>query len=262
MKRLGPVLACVCTLGALLSTNANAETSTLSHDYIPGQQFQDALKGADLEREMLLNVNADGKQEGKKANARAKGTPGTYATIYGNIVNNQGSPLCGLVLANGQFMFSCSPNGTYSLNVPFDSSGAITLFGFVDGHFPFKAVYSSGGRADMLLYIASGGSGPPASESVIVINITDSCNNGIPIDYKFYDETNNFVWPSSSSHYSTSAYGATYTSNLQCINGANICYGASSGGYSWGVGLYNTSSCSSCCISCQPNASMSWSLSC
>jgi hypothetical protein len=63
------------------------------------------------------------------------------ASLTGSIQNNQGAPICGLVLANGQFTFSCSPNGSYSLqNVPLDAAGQITLFGFADGHFPFKAV--------------------------------------------------------------------------------------------------------------------------
>jgi hypothetical protein len=77
------------------------------------------------------------------------------ATVSGSIVNNQGVPLCGLVLANGLFMFSCSPNGTYSLSVPLDANGQITLFGFVDGHFPFKTILTGGGRYDMTLNVAT-----------------------------------------------------------------------------------------------------------
>ncbi len=263
MKRLRPLLACLCTFGALFSTNVRAEAAALSHVPDPGQRFQDALKAADLEREMALNVRSDSAPGAKKAGAQAKGTPGTTTTIFGNIINNQGSPLCGLVLANGQFMFSCSPNGTFSLsNVPFDSNGVITLFGFVDGHFPFKAQYVTGGRADMMLYIASGSGGPPPSETVITFNITDSCNNGIPISYKFYDETNGLVWPSSTTHYETSQYGATYTNNLQCIVGAKVCYGARSASFFWGVDVDNSQGCSDCCMFCQTGNTLSRALSC
>jgi hypothetical protein len=86
------------------------------------------------------------------------------ATIFGSISNNAGAPLCGLVLANGVFVFSCSPTGQYSLTVPLDASGQITLFGFADGHFPFKQVLGgSGGRYDMTLILAS--SSPPPTNT-------------------------------------------------------------------------------------------------
>lgn len=74
--------------------------------------------------------------------------------VSGSIYNDQGIALCGLVLANGQFVFSCSPNGSYNLNVPLDASGQITLYGFAEGHFPYKAVLSAGGRHDMTLSVA------------------------------------------------------------------------------------------------------------
>ena len=51
--------------------------------------------------------------------------------VNGSIYNDQGNALCGLVLANGQFVFSCSPNGSYNLNVPLDASGQITLYGLL-----------------------------------------------------------------------------------------------------------------------------------
>lgn len=75
--------------------------------------------------------------------------------VSGSINNNQGVALCGLVLANGQFVFSCAPNGSYMLAVPLDASGQITLYGFAEGHFPYKAVLTSGGRHDMTLTVAN-----------------------------------------------------------------------------------------------------------
>src|SRR6185437_1581072 len=107
------------------------------------------------------------------------------------------------------FMFSCSPIGSYSLTVPLDSNNQITLFGFADGHFPFKAVLNGGGgRQDITMNYAAGPPPPsppppppppppPVTTSVITFSITDGCNDGYSIDYKFYDETNNLVWPSS-----------------------------------------------------------------
>ena len=61
-----------------------------------------------------------------------------WVTIQGTVTYN-GTPLCAMVLANGQYMFSCGENqGKYELDVPLDENGEITLFAFVDGLSPFK----------------------------------------------------------------------------------------------------------------------------
>jgi len=52
------------------------------------------------------------------------------------------SPLCSLVLANGQHMFSCAGDGKYELEVPLDANGEIILYGFCEGLQPFKQVLS------------------------------------------------------------------------------------------------------------------------
>jgi hypothetical protein len=229
--------------------------------------FRDALDGDALAREMTLNV-APASDLLRAARVKA-GNPVAKASvsIFGSIYNNLGSPLCALVLANGQFMFSCQPTGQYSLTVPQDSNGQVTLFGFADGHFPYKQIFGgAGGRYDMLLNVATTTTPPPAQNETITFNITDGCNNGISIDYKFYDETNNLVWPSATSYYYTSALNATYTSNLTCINGANVCYGARTtvNGTTiyWGVDLDNSKSCTNCCISCTNGNTLSRTLTC
>ena len=56
-----------------------------------------------------------------------------------------GDPLCALVLANGQFMFTCGdvlPKGNFDLTVPLDDQGKITLFGFSAGLAPFQQTFS------------------------------------------------------------------------------------------------------------------------
>ena len=47
-----------------------------------------------------------------------------------------------MVLANGQYMFSCAGHGEYELEVPLDVNGEITLFVFVDGLQPYKEIFS------------------------------------------------------------------------------------------------------------------------
>ena len=51
-----------------------------------------------------------------------------------------GTPLCAMVLANGQYMFSNAGTGEYELEVPLDENGQVTLFGFADGFQPFRTV--------------------------------------------------------------------------------------------------------------------------
>jgi hypothetical protein len=58
-------------------------------------------------------------------------------------VNGGGTTLCAMVLANGQFMFSCGENlGRYDLTVPLDAGGKITHYVFVSGFQPYKSVFS------------------------------------------------------------------------------------------------------------------------
>jgi len=64
-----------------------------------------------------------------------------YADINGNVYYDS-EPVCALVLANGQNMFTCSGDGSFNLNVPLDGNGQITLFVFVSGLAPFEQVYT------------------------------------------------------------------------------------------------------------------------
>ena len=65
-----------------------------------------------------------------------------WVDISGTIENEAGTPLCAMVLANGQYMFTCDPAGVFSLTVPLDNNGEITLFGFCSGFSPFEEVIS------------------------------------------------------------------------------------------------------------------------
>ena len=110
-----------------------------------------------------------------------------------------------------------------------------------------------------LVMMGCGGGGgggtqiPPPPPSDLSFQITDSCNNGYTVYYKFFDETDNLVWPSATQAYYID-YGQTFTSTLQCNTGDKICYGASDAdndalGY-WGVGVSGLESCTDCCYSC------------
>ncbi len=56
-------------------------------------------------------------------------------------VTDDGTDLCAMVLANGQYMFTCKDNlGQYNLDVPVNANGQVTLYGFCSGRAPFKQV--------------------------------------------------------------------------------------------------------------------------
>jgi hypothetical protein len=58
-------------------------------------------------------------------------------------VSFEGTPLCAMILINGQSMFSCGADlGRFDLEVPLDGNGQITLYGFVSGFAPFKWVFT------------------------------------------------------------------------------------------------------------------------
>ncbi len=62
----------------------------------------------------------------------------TWVPIQGHVRLADGTPICAMVLANGQYMFSCGGDGAYTLNVPLDPQGQVTLFAFADGFAPFR----------------------------------------------------------------------------------------------------------------------------
>lgn len=61
--------------------------------------------------------------------------------ISGQILVGQTlQPVCAMVLANGQHMFSCGGSGDYSLNIPLDSNGQLKLQVYATGFAPYKVV--------------------------------------------------------------------------------------------------------------------------
>ncbi len=82
-----------------------------------------------------------------------------YVDISGT-VKYDGTPVCGLVLANGQHVFSCSGDGAYELTVPLDANGKITLFGFVSGLTPFQQEFTPAELTDYTINMSTAGDEP------------------------------------------------------------------------------------------------------
>ena len=82
----------------------------------------------------------------KKMEITVQTEPGTtkpgWVRINGT-ASYDGIPLCSVILANGQKMFSCGVDlGTFDLEVPLDTNGEITLYYFCSGFAPYKDVFA------------------------------------------------------------------------------------------------------------------------
>jgi len=70
--------------------------------------------------------------------------PGFYPASAGKWIDIAGkvflqytdTPICAMVLANGQHMFSCDGSGNYALNIPLNSNGQFKLQVYADGFAP------------------------------------------------------------------------------------------------------------------------------
>ena len=143
------------------------------------------------------------------------------ADINGDITDKDGSPLCAMVLANGQHMFSCDPAGKYSLHVPLDDDGQITLYAFAEGFMPFKRVLNSS-QTDFNISMAYASCENSDILSDVYPMTTDNNMNGI----------NDYV--EEATHFSGSDSGATSRSRYPGSHGGHQGYE-----FPAGPGLYD-----------------------
>jgi hypothetical protein len=62
---------------------------------------------------------------------------GKWISISGNVLDRDTeTPLCAMVLANGQYVFSCDGSGSYALEFPLDGNGQYQLQVYADGFAP------------------------------------------------------------------------------------------------------------------------------
>jgi len=65
------------------------------------------------------------------------GSAGKEIYIAGEVLlQNSQTPICAMVLANGQYMFSCDGTGSYFLKIPLDNNGQFKLQVYADGFAP------------------------------------------------------------------------------------------------------------------------------
>ena len=105
--------------------------------FAPFSQIVTPDQAAEYPIEILLDQNSPTYQVVTTYEPSA--TEGRFVvsgTIYAGTL-----AVCALVLANGQNMFSCNENsGQFSLDVPLDEDGNVTLMVFADGFKPYKLI--------------------------------------------------------------------------------------------------------------------------
>ena len=67
----------------------------------------------------------------------APGSAGKLIHIAGQVLlQNSQTPICAMVLANGQYMFSCDDTGNYTMRIRLDNNGQFKLQVYADGFAP------------------------------------------------------------------------------------------------------------------------------
>jgi hypothetical protein len=76
----------------------------------------------------------------------------TYVDLSGTIKTDDGTDICAMVLASGQFMFSCNPIGVFSLtDLPRENDGTVKRQIYADGFFPKVDVLTDSGSEAVVM---------------------------------------------------------------------------------------------------------------
>jgi hypothetical protein len=111
-------------------------------------------------------------------------------------------------------------------------------------------------------YVCAGGFCVDGTLAALTWNIDNSCYDGYGIEFRFYDETDNLVWPDNTNVYYVSS-GEVVQTTLGCRLNNVICIGADQPEYNlyWGVSIDNTQQCQDCCFQCD-NVTAGYTLTC
>ncbi len=96
----------------------------------------------------------------------------------------------------------------------------------------------------------------------MTVGVRDSCVDGEPARYRFFDATQGVVWPGPEETWTAGAVGIPVEVELACTPGARICYGAGAGERRWGLGLDGSVRCGDCCYFCSTGRVEPWDLAC
>jgi hypothetical protein len=131
----------------------------------------------------------------------------------------------------------------------------------------YNVVVGSAPAAPPRAPCASSPTAPPPSTSTVTMRFTlnDSCGDGLGLQARFFDKTNNLVWPADSSKVYVASSGGAIDVSLAARAGASVCYGAQPdppNNRYWGVGISGTNSCSDCCYTASSDQTVRRNLVC
>lgn len=100
--------------------------------------------------------------------------------LNGEVQSTSGTPLCAMVLASGQFQFTCDPNGPFSLNdLSREPDGTVKRQVYVDGFFPRVDILEGGTNQTVVMQRA--GTCPSYNEAVTPMNNPGSAGDPVNI---------------------------------------------------------------------------------
>ncbi len=142
-----------------------------------------------------------------------------WTDIVGKVTAEDGTPLCTMVLANGQHMFTCDPAGEYALSVPLGENGQITLFAFCDGFAPFKEIMTPDRAAGFDIAMS-----PASPDSGTMIVTSEFANVGEWTDWSFtITEDAMNVFNETLKYFDGSSF-TPLAFSTQVVDGINYCY--------------------------------------
>jgi hypothetical protein len=96
---------------------------------------------SDMAVGMTINMEKSASDKSVDVSAALQAIDDGQCVIEGTVTND-GIPVCAMALANGQYEFTCSGDGSFDLNIPIDDNGQVTLYSFCSGFQPYKYVYT------------------------------------------------------------------------------------------------------------------------
>jgi len=123
-------------LGLPRENNGTVKRQIYAHGFLPNIEV---LQDSDSHSGVVVMERA-----GTCPNYNSFSEPGAVPDSAGKRIDISGSvllqdtqtPICAMVLANGQYMFSCDGTGSYALNIPLDNNGQYKLQVYADGFAP------------------------------------------------------------------------------------------------------------------------------
>lgn len=89
-----------------------------------------------------------------------------------------------------------------------------------------------------------------AQQEIQQWTLTDSCADGLDTEWRLRSAERDWAWPANGMGFVTDGHGLRSHEQIDCLRGERICFGATAGDRSWGIGLDGTGQCEDCCYRC------------